>query len=188
MKFFLLSLLLFIASIAQAMTPEERQKRREELHRQMRERMLGSLDTSDRWMQDMERMMDELLSDSMREMEMLQMQGTRDLLGSGSRGMSMDWSEDKSGRTLTVIPDNKEAKLDVQVLNGVITIKSELKTKYSQQLMTRTQLVPEDCDGDRVQIDGSEGKLVLRFPWKKGASPSGDGRKPLKPQDAQVDT
>lgn len=188
MKYFLPYLLLLIASFAHSMTPEERQKRREELHRQMRERMLGALDTSDRWMQDMERMMDELLSDSMREMEMLQLQGTRDLLGSGSRGMKMDWSEDKNGRTLTVIPDHKEAKLDVQVLNGVISIKSELKTKYSQQHMTRTQLVPGDCDGDKVQMEGLEGGLVLRFPWKKGSSPSSNERKPLKPQDGQVDT
>ena len=191
MKWWLVILLNIFVVQAFAMTPEERAIRRAELRQQMRERMLNGFgDDPERTMREMERMMDDLVRDSMREIQNLQMQGfsSGDPLSMGVRGGVMtEWTEDKDGRILTVSPDKPETKMDVQVLNGIVTIKSEVTTPNSKNQFTRTQLVPGDCNGDRVRMDTKDGKLILHFPWKSSVKPTEKDRKPLKPGDAKID-
>ncbi len=170
-------------AFAQKMSPEEYARKRAEFDRKLRERIFSQANAdSDRWVQEMESAMEELMRDSMRDIDTLRRES--DTLGLGARGgVQLAWSEGKDGRTLTVTPANNEAQLDVQVLNGLITIKSELVKENSRSQTSSTQLVPGDCDGDRVKTEGKDGKLVLFFPWKA----TGTESKPLKSGPKKID-
>lgn len=165
------------------MSPEEYARKRAEFDRRLRERIFNQANAdSDRWVQEMESAMEELMRDSMSEMDALRRES--EALGLGARGgVQLAWSESKDGRTLTVTPASTEAQLDVNVQNGLITIKSELVKENSRSQSSSTQMVPGDCDGDRVKTEGKEGKLVLFFPWKS----AGSDRKPLKSGPKKVD-
>lgn len=164
----LLSLLIFsVTTLAQKMSPEEYARKRAEFDRRLRERIFNNANVdSDRWVQEMESAMEELMQDSLRDIESLRRES--DASGFGVRGgTQLAWSEGKEGRTLTVTPANPEVQMDVQVLNGIITIKTELTKGNSRSQSSSSQMVPGDCDGDLVKTEGKEGKLVLFFPWKK---------------------
>lgn len=185
MKAILSLCLIFCAtwSFAQKMSPEEYARKRAEFDRKLRERIFSQANAdSDRWVREMESAMEELMRDSMSEMDALRRES--DSLGLGARGgVQLAWSENKDGRTLMVTPASADAQMDVQVLNGMITIKSEVVKGNSRSLTSSTQLVPGDCDGDRVKTEGKDGKLVLFFPWK-AADPE---RKPLKSGQPTID-
>ncbi|MBY0515289.1 MAG: hypothetical protein K2P81_00160 [Bacteriovoracaceae bacterium] len=188
----LLSLcLLFLSLESLSMTPEERAIRREELRRQMHHKMLnGMLDDPERIMHQMDRMMDDLLRDSLSDMEDLQRDFSqmRSLQFAPRASVRTEWSEDQSGRILKVISPNKETKMDVQVLNGVVSIKTEQNSTHYHNQMSRTQLVPGDCDGDKVKMEAKDGALVLHFPWKnKSIKPIKDERKPIQSNKQNVD-
>lgn len=166
--FWLLSFVLFCQSVsAQKMSPEEYARKRAEFDRRLRERIFNNANAdSDRWVQEMERAMEELMQDSLRDIDSLRRES--DAFGFGARGgTKLVWSESKDGRTLTVTPASPEVQMDVQVLNGVITIKTEQSTGNSRAQSSSSQMVPGDCEGDLVKTEGKDGKLVLFFPWKK---------------------
>lgn len=182
----ILSFCLILCSVmasAQKMSPEEYARKRAEFDRRLRERIFNQANAdSDRWVQEMESAMEELMRDSMSEMEALRRES--DTLGLGARGgVQLAWSEGKDGRTLTVTPATPDAQMDVQVLNGLITIKSEIVKPNSRSQSSSTQMVPGDCDGDRVKTEGKDGKLTLFFPWRV----AGSGRKPLKSEPGKID-
>ena len=180
----LLSLIFFsAATLAQKMSPEEYARKRAEFDRRLRERIFKNADIdSDRWVQEMERAMEELMQDSMRDIDSLRRDS--DSFGFGARGgTQLAWSESKDGRTLTVIPANPEVQMDVQVLNGIITIKTEMTKGNSRSQSSSTQMVPGDCEGDLVKTEGRDGKLVLFFPWRKSETE----RKPLKTGKPKID-
>jgi len=170
-------------AMAQKMSPEEYARKRAEFDRKLRERIFNQANMdSDRWVREMESAMEELMRDSMSEMDSLRRES--DSLGLGARGgVQLAWSESKDGRTLMVTPASADAQMDVQVLNGLITIKSEVVKGNSRSMTSSTQLVPGDCDGDKVKTEGKDGKLVLFFPWKLADKE----RKPLKSDQSNID-
>ena len=139
-------------------------------------------------MRQMEGMMDDLLRDSLMEMESLS-QRDPNFGKSFSSSLNMAWQESDEGRVLTVSPRDPATKLDVQVHQGVITIKAETSKGSMVSQTSRTQVVPGDCDGDKVKMDGKDGQLVLVFPWrsKDSENNTGNARKPLKTRGTQVD-
>ena len=186
----LCTLLLSLVASAQ-MTPEQRALKRAEFDRRLRERILQMDNANtEQWMREMETAMEELMNDSMADIDALQRQGSsmhRSGL-SGRGGVSLQWEEGSEGRTLTVTPASKDSKLDVQVLKGLITIKAETTTAYSKSQTSSSQTVPGDCDGDKVKTEGKDGKLTLFFPWKKSTGSKDNERKPLKLGQPQIDT
>ncbi len=185
MKTILSLCLIFCSTVAfaQKMSPEEYARKRADFDRKLRERIFSQANAdSDRWVQEMESAMEELMSDSIRDIDALRRES--DSLGLGARGgVQLSWQETKDGRTLLVTPASAEDKLDVEVLNGLITIKSERVKANMRSQSSSTQTVPGDCDGDRVKIEGKEGKLVLMFPWKAPVT----GSKPLKSGPRKID-
>jgi hypothetical protein len=180
----LLTFVLFsVIALAQKMSPEEYARKRAEFDRRLRERIFNNANAdSDRWVQEMESAMEELMQDSLRDIDSLRRES--DSFGFGARGgTQLAWSESKDGRTLTVIPANPEVQMDVQVLNGIITIKTEMTKGNSRSQSSSTQMVPGDCDGDLVKTEGKDGKLVLFFPWRKSETE----RKPLKAGQPKID-
>ncbi len=165
------------------MSPEEYARKRAEFDRRLRERIFNNANAdSDRWVQEMESAMEELMQDSLRDIDSLRRES--DAFGFGARGgTQLAWSESKDGRTLTVTPATPEVQMDVQVLNGIISIKTEMTTGNSRSQSSSTQMVPGDCDGDLVKTEGREGKLVLFFPWKKLET----APKPLKTGPKKID-
>jgi len=183
-------ILLSFATHAQ-MTPEQRALKRAEFDRRLRERILQMDNAnSEQWVREMESAMEERMNDSMADLEALQRQGSsmHSSYLSQRGGVALNWEESGEGRTLTVAPASKDTKLDVQVLNGLISIKAETSTTYSKSQTSSSQTVPGDCDGDKVKTEGKDGKLVLFFPWKKSVNTKDSDRKPLKLGRPQIDT
>ncbi|HXH31588.1 MAG TPA: Hsp20/alpha crystallin family protein [Bacteriovoracaceae bacterium] len=156
---------------------EQRLKLREELHRRMRNKILRGFGQDEDLFEDMEKLIQESLSD--------------DFSGATPSGFQMDWSESQAGRTLTITPQTPEQKLDINVNQGQVTIKGQAETKSPQRsaLSSFSQAfpVPQDCDDTRVKIDQRDGKILVSFPYKKSATkvpptaPEPDGRKPISP-------
>lgn len=202
MKTFIgLSLFLILISQAFALTPEERQERRrqlrEEMHQRLRQGMLQDFDPT-AMMNDMSRLMDAMVEDSMQEMQELSrlVPGASDAL-SGTRlgirsNIVTEWTESATGRSLLVSPADKSAKLDVQVNGQVISIKTEFSQTSQGARMagqsTQTQLVPGDCDGDQVKMEAKDNGLVLFFPYKNKTSPKPDERTPLRGNSNDIQT
>lgn len=158
----------------------ERLKRYEEFHQKLRERIFKGFDDSS--LEEMNRLVDEMMDE-----------GLRDFPSTGlarfSGGPSMSWSEVKAGRELLIIPKSKSDKLDVQVQDGMITIKSVRSEGQVQGQSTFAQTVPGDCDPDLVKMESKNGGLLLFFPWKKGKTPAvpEPTLKPLKPKKDDID-
>lgn len=179
-KLLLLGLLAWSAYAFSQSDPSERLKRYEDFHQKLRERILKGFDDSS--LEEMNRLVDEMMDE-----------GLRDFPATGlsrfSGGPSMSWSEGKAGRELLIIPKSKNDKLDVQVEEGMITIKISRSEGQMQSHSTHAQNVPGDCDADLVKMDSKNGGLLLFFPWKKTApSRTPDpGLKPLKPKKDDIE-
>lgn len=183
MKNLILILLLSLTQISWAQnTLEERMQRYNQFHQKLREQMLKGFD--DKSIEDMNRMVDEMMDQSMRDFPSMG-------LSRFSSGLNLSWNERKDGRELIIIPKSKEDKLDVQVQNQLITIKTTKTEGNSHSESSHAQNVPADCDADGVKMEAREGGLVMFFPWKKGLAPRNvnpeSERKPLKPKKKDID-
>ena len=190
---------LILLSQAFALTPEERmqqrEKLREEMHQKLRQSLLHGTDPTPA-LNDMSRLMDSLMEDSLNDMDSLSRIAPSAGFSAFGRGslsqVSLEWSESPQGRSLLVKPSDKEAKLDVQVNGEVISIKMDLAKKangssFSGQTM-QTQTIPSDCDGEQVKIEAKDSGLVLFFPYKGKAPKLEKDRSPLpaNPNDIQT--
>lgn len=161
---------------------EERMQRYNQFHQKLREQMLKGFD--DKSLEEMNRMVDEMMDQSMRDFPSMG-------LSRFSSGLNLSWNERKDGRELIIIPKSKEEKLDVQVQNQLIMIKTTRTEGNSHSESSHAQNVPSDCDADQVKMEAREGGLVMFFPWKKGLTPRNvnpeSERKPLKPKKKDID-
>jgi HSP20 family molecular chaperone IbpA len=132
-----------------------------ELHRKLREQMLKGFQDHDKFMQEMDSLMDQMMRDSFGQDSFLKS------IDVTSSGVTTAWSEDKEGRVLEITPADKDMKLDVQVKQGVLVIEGETRSQSSRGRFSQSQSIPSDCDPDRVEMKGEEGKLIVRFPWRK---------------------
>lgn len=166
----------------------DRQKRRlelrEEMHKRLRDQVLLGVGQNQDMLKDLERMMEDAMSEAMSEMNGL---------GGQVSNFSMEWQETTSGRTLVVIPQGPEQKLNIDVNSTAITIKSEAqeKTQHAQtsSAMTNSFPVPDDCDGSKVKMDQKDGKILVHFPFKSTRvieTPSKEERKPIAPSPEDV--
>lgn len=167
---------------------EDRIKMREEIHRRMMKKLLYGAGPDQDMFSDLEEMMDSMMSDSFS-----QFSGTN--FGQLNSSYSMEWTENQEGRTLSIVPKNKDQQLDINIQNDMITIsgKVELKSQngvsYSQ--FKNSTNVPSDCDASKVKMDQKDNKILVFFPYYRKDSgrpqrPSNE-RKPLPPSDLDVE-
>ena len=183
MKKLIFIFVLCITQVALAQNSQEENLRRyNQLHQKLREQMLKGFDDSS--IEEMNRMVDEMMDRAMRDFPSMG-------LSRFSSGLNLSWNERKDGRELIIIPKSKEDKLDVQVQNQLITIKTTKTEGNSHSESSHAQNVPVDCDADGVKMEARKGGLVMFFPWKKGQAPRSTNpepeRKPLKPQKKDID-
>ncbi len=158
---------------------------REELHRKMIENLFhGTHD--DQLFKDMEKLMDDAMKDSFGA-------GTSSFSYSfGAQNFETDWQESEAGRTLFITPQSKDQKLDINVQQGMVTIKgkSETKTPNGTKVsdFQNSFSIPQDCDSTKVKMDQKNGKIVMFFPWKtlKKEVPEKNERIPLPKAESDV--
>jgi HSP20 family molecular chaperone IbpA len=165
---------------------QQRLKMREEIHRRMMDKLLRGIGPDQDMFGDMEKMMDEAMSESI---------SAFDSFGSAmtSSHFDMNWSEDSSGRTLTIDPKAAGQELDINVSNGLISIKGKMETKtpggVSYSNFTNTFSVPDDCEDSNVKTEQKEGKILIHFPFRSTSTKppkKQDQRRPIGPQDGDV--
>lgn len=167
---------------------EERLKRRmqlrEKMHQKMRESLFDDFDVNSSF-SAMDKMMDELMKDAFSDFDQTSFQAN------SLSHVSTYWNESSSGRTLIVKTNDKDAKLDVQVKNQIITIKADYQKKAGQQdisaLSSQVQPVPNDCDGDQVKMKATDKGLELFFPYKSAVK-TNNGRVPIQPKPNDIQT
>jgi HSP20 family molecular chaperone IbpA len=151
---------------------------REEMHRRMREKILNGIGEDDDLFKGMEDMMNQAFSDPT-------MGAGLGLLDESSQPVIMDWTENKTGRTLIITPKDPSQKIDLDVKQEMITIKGENKSEHSASQFSNSFPVPHDCDGKKVKISGKDGKIMMEFPFRKLEKQS-DGRRPLPPSGEEI--
>lgn len=111
---------------------------------------------------------------------------------SGNEALRYEWTEDVKGRQLTIVPAKKDTPFDLDVNDGIIKISGRIINKTPQgssvSSFSNSFSIPEDVDGDKVQItNNSEGHVVLKFPYRKGMKPKLDDFQP-KDSDSADDS
>jgi HSP20 family molecular chaperone IbpA len=167
---------------------EKRMRMRGEMHRRMIDKLFHGVGPDQDMFSDMEKMMDDAMKDSFSSFEMF------DGRESTSSHYRSEWKESVSGRTLEITPSKPDQQLDINVANGMITIKgkAEKKTGHSSFISNFSNAfsVPGDCDPSKVKIDQKDGKILVFFPYAKTSRPvevrPKEDRKPLPPSDSDV--
>lgn len=179
MKWILLLLICFSA-IAQHDTEgrEKIMKMREEMHRRMMEKLINGIGPDDGLFNDMEQMMNDMMKDTFTGF---------DSYAHRPQNFKHQWKESTTGRTLEITPNKPEQQLDINVANGMITIKgkTEIKTANGMQVSNFTNSfgVPGDVEAGKMKMDLKEGKILVFFPYWK---PTENKRKPVTPSDKDV--
>ena len=155
---------------------------REEIHRKMLDNLLkGTHDES--LFGDMEKLMEDVMKDA----------GTSSAFSfSVGQNVETEWQESAAGRTLLITPQTKDQKLDINVADGMVTIKGKTENKSPQGIAVsdfqNSFSIPQDCDSGKVKMDQKDGKIVMFFPWiaVKKISPKKDERIPLPKTESDV--
>jgi HSP20 family molecular chaperone IbpA len=163
---------------------------REEMHRQMMDKLLHGKDMDEEFFRDMDKFLEETLSDSLLQQHRLWQRGLGPGGGISSGGVKTAWSETRTGRSLTVTPAEPKQELDISVKDRMITIKGKSTQGSSVSSFTNSFSVPHDTDPDGARISQKDGKIVIELPFratrpaeKRGA----DERTPLRPStDAEI--
>lgn len=146
----------------------------EKMHRQLVEKLILGIEPDSNIFQDMEVFENEFLRDPFAHKP-------------SNQDYSMKWLEDKSGRTLKIIPKTPDQRLDISVVDGLISIKG----KSEQQTFRGTSVsnfshsfsVPSDCNPSKVKIDHKDGEVHVKFPFTNQSSSK---LKPLPPSDHDI--
>lgn len=153
---------------------------REEIHQRMREKILMGIGSDDDLFKDMEGLMDDVMKSSF--------QGFDNFTNLAPTSYKMNWTETKEGRTLTITPENKEQRLDINVENGLINIqgKTEKKSSHGSSISSFSNSfnVPNDLDWTKVRMEGKDGHILLEFPYKEVTQKI--ERTPVEPSENDV--
>lgn len=149
---------------------------REEMHRRMRDKLLRGIGPDQDLFKDMEQMFEDSMSDSF----------------VGSSNFTTEWTESSNGKTLVITPKDPSEQLDIDIKNGMVTIKGKSESKDGNSSFvsnfSNSFSVPSECDANNVKTVQKDGKILLEFPFrgvKKISTPRKEERKALpKPQDA----
>lgn len=161
---------------------EKRIRLREEMHRRIMEKILHGIGPDQDMFTDMEKMMDEVMTDSFNGF---------DSLAPSSQNYQTQWQESTSGRTLAITPKSKEQKLNIDISNGLVIIKGMNETKTANGIsvsnFTNSFSVPVDCDSKKVKMDQKDGKILVFFPYLTASKEiKAPARKPLPPSEEDV--
>lgn len=164
---------------------QKRMKMREEMHRRMMDKLLNGVGSDDLF-SDMEKFMDEVMTDSFN--------GLNSFSRTTAQNYKLEWSESKKGRILAITPSNPEQQLDINISNGLIVIKGKAETKtphgVSVSNFSNSFNVPGDCDPSKVKMDQKDGKILVEFPFRSvkavDITPPKNDRKPLPPSEGDV--
>lgn len=78
---------------------------------------------------------------------------------------SLTYLEDDGSFCYTLdLPGVKQENLTVEVLNKVISVKAERKTKVSSYSATETMSVPDNFDTSKLSAELSDGVLTIKVP------------------------
>ncbi len=169
----------------------KRMQMREEMHKRIRDKLLYGIGKDDDLFQGIDQMMDESVADSFMSI---------DSIDSSGSSLKMDWSENKTGRSLIITPTDPQQKINMDVNQNVVTVSGEIKkesqTGVSVRNFSNSFPVPHDCDGSKVKMSQKDGKIVMDFPFKVNTpktaiplpkpEPQSDGRIPLPPTGNEV--
>lgn len=106
---------------------------------------------------------------------------------------SAEWTETKEGRTLVITPKTPDQQLDINVQNGMVTIKGKTEEKtdtgMSSMSFNNSFSVPGDCDASKVKMDQKNGKILVQFPFysAKAVQVPKNNRRPLPPSEGDVE-
>lgn len=139
----------------------KRMKMREEIHKRMMDKLLRGIGPDQDMFTDMESMMNDLMSESF--------SGLQSFSNAGTSNYKMEWKESSSGRALEITPSSPEQQLDINVANGMITIKGKAEQKSQNgsyiSNFSNSFNVPGDCDEKKVKMDQKDGKIIISFPY-----------------------
>ncbi len=158
---------------------EKRMRLREEMHRRMMDKILRGIGPDQDMFSDMEKFMDEVMTDSFN--------GFESFSRTTSQNYKLEWLESTSGRTLSITPNSKDQKLNIDVSNGLVIIKGSNEVKTPQGLsvsnFTNSFNVPGDCDPGKVKMEQKGGTILVFFPYRTATK---EIRKPVAPTGDEV--
>ncbi len=103
-----------------------------------------------------------------------------------------EWQQDSKGRTFYITPKDKEQKLDINIENGMIQVKSaqekNSENMRSQSISTQMISIPHDCDPEKAQFSQLDDGIKIFFPYKEESKKIPSDRIPLKPSSDSIDT
>lgn len=162
-----------------ARTPFDRQKRRaelrEEMHRRIRDMLINGRGDQNDLFKDLEQEFQENMAEAFADMDQ----------SSLVSNFSSEWTENKNGRTLEIIPKDTSQKINIDVNATTITIKGETKqqsgTTSISSAFNNSFPVPGDCDGTKVKMNSKNGKILVELPYRL---PPKVEKKPLTPKSS----
>jgi len=153
---------------------QKRMQLREEMHKRLRDKLIHGIGPDTDLFKDMDLMFE-------------------DVMPSQSH-VETEWQESKEGRTLVVKLKDKDQRLDINVENGLVTIKgkNEVKSANGTSVFSNSFSIPVDCDPSKVKMDQKNDQILVSFPYKGGEVKSispplkKDKRVPLPPSADDV--
>jgi len=163
-----------VTSVAQKLTidPMEdalgrHQQLRDEIHKRLRDKLLLGIGPDQDLFTDLESQM-----------------------SFGSTHFETEWAESSEGRTLSIKPKDPKQQLDINVENGMISIKGKTETQNSVSSFSNSLSVPSDCEEAKVKMDQRDGKILVTFPYKQLSKikvpRKENGPKPIKPSKDDI--
>lgn len=116
---------------------------------------------------------------------------------------STSWTEDQNGRVLKIVPSDKKTPLDIDIKEGVVTIKAKSEgDKGSNQVISNFSSsfsIPSDVEEKKANLTDKNGEIWIHFPWKVGklknkskienkeeVEKEDEGIRPLKPEPSDI--
>jgi HSP20 family molecular chaperone IbpA len=82
------------------------------------------------------------------------------------------WEETQEGRILKITPTNKQSQLDIDIKDGMISIKGKNESsKEKNQVISKISSsfsIPVDVDAKKADIQDKNGEIWIKFPWVVG--------------------
>jgi len=154
-----------------AMKREKRLQMHHDLHQKLRQSLFNGTNDIDQIFKDFEEAFNQDFSDSFQRFNSLSSQL--------EAPYKTEWEESKEGRTLKVIPKDKDQNISIDVQDEMISISG----KSNQSSFTNRFSFPQDCDASKVKMTSEGNHIVLFLPYKVKIK---EGRIPLPSQDSDV--
>lgn len=123
------------------------------------------------------------------------------LTGEQNSLFKSSWEETQEGRILKIVPTNKQSQLDIDIKDGMISIKGKNESsKEKNQVISKISSsfsIPVDVDAKKADIQDKNGEIWIKFPWGVGKienkskinhekKDEGEDERPLKPSPGDI--